>query len=147
MCWSTEEAAVVKRSKTLWLKRNSSSFFSNSVIPRWVGRHTSSQGSRLARWLCPCRWFLAIRKEERSPGQAFCFKLCMSLLLTSHWPKLSHVATAHFKKGWEIWSPTRQPCPQLNCGLEKEVVLLLKERESDSWGQFSSLYHSGHPDS
>lgn len=71
----------------------------------------------------------------------------MSRQLASHWPKLSHVATAHFKRGQETWAPTRQPCPQLKRGVEREVVLLLKERESDSWGQCSSLHLSGNPTS
>lgn len=68
------------------------------------------------------------RRGTQVQGQ--CFKLYMSLVLTSRWPKFSHVATTSLKRGL-----TRQSRAQLNPQAEREVVLLLKEREIDSWGR------------
>lgn len=81
------------------------------------------------------RWALSLSLIPGQQGggtyvQGKCFKLYMSLVLTSRWPKFSHVATTSLKRGL-----TRQSRAQLNPQAEREVVLLLKEREIDSWGR------------
>lgn len=136
---------MTRRPKTLWLKRNRSLFFSNWVIQGKRGGtqdYPGIQASQLALSLSLIPGHQEGGKKPRASVLSY-----MSRLLTSHWPKLSHVATAHFKRGRLIWAPTRQPCSQLKPGVEREVMLLLKERESDSWGQFSSLHLSGNPTS
>lgn len=70
------------------------------------------------------------------------FSLCLTdKIKLSHWPQL--VAS---RVAGEYSPQTRQPCPQLEPGAERAVVLLLKERERGSRELLSSL-RTSHSDS
>lgn len=64
-------------------------------------------------------------KKSRASIVSYTCHLCLYPLTKQNF---SHVARASCKRGWEIWSLTRQPGPQLEPGVERAVVLLLKGR-------------------
>ena len=95
-------------------------------------------GPQAGTGLCPCHWF-----RERSPGRVLLFQVPHVVSAYFHWPRLGHMATTSFRRGWAVRSVTvtQQPCAQW-----KPAALVVKKQSSGTWRRTSCLYHNSNPD-